>query len=135
MQNNPQANVAQLRDQVIRQFGTSGCIDNPSEVMSECSDSIPCLYDYSMLRSKVLAIEAKNEWAIFQSDRTLGSRRYNSCGAIMIEYPAYMLKTPSMAAAYLQGDIASFSCYQTHWIKGDYEYKCKCNLNLFFNLH
>uniref|UniRef100_A0A914R9H0 DUF7658 domain-containing protein n=1 Tax=Parascaris equorum TaxID=6256 RepID=A0A914R9H0_PAREQ len=68
MQNNPQ-------DQVIRQFGMSGCIDNPSAIMSECSDSVPCLYDYTMLRSKVLAIEAKNEWAIFRSDRTVGSRR------------------------------------------------------------
>lgn len=42
----------------------------------------------------------------------------------MLEYPAYMLKTPSTASAYLLGDVASFSCYQTHWIKGDYEYKC-----------
>ncbi|KHN82324.1 Uncharacterized protein R09E10.5 [Toxocara canis] len=124
IQSNPQVNVMQLRSQVIRQYGTVGCPNDPSEILSECADSIPCLYDYTMLDSKVLGTEAKKEWSLFQLERSIGSRQYNSCAAIMIEYPAYMLKTPAMAPAYLQGDVASFSCYQTHWIKGDYEYKC-----------
>lgn len=48
----------------------------------------------------------------------------NSCGPINIEYPEYMAKQPSLAPSYLQGDTARFECFQTHWIKGDHEYKC-----------
>uniref|UniRef100_A0A1I8EFL6 AMOP domain-containing protein n=1 Tax=Wuchereria bancrofti TaxID=6293 RepID=A0A1I8EFL6_WUCBA len=49
----------------------------------------------------------------------------NSCGPIMIEYPEYLMKTPVLSSGYLEGDVARFDCFQTHWIKGDYEYKCK----------
>ncbi|VDK24233.1 unnamed protein product [Anisakis simplex] len=34
------------------------------------------------------------------------------------------MKTPSLASGYLQGDVARFDCFQTHWIKGENEYKC-----------
>lgn len=43
----------------------------------------------------------------------------------MIEYPEYLMKTPVLSSGYLEGDVARFDCFQTHWIKGDYEYKCK----------
>lgn len=48
----------------------------------------------------------------------------NSCGPINIEYPEYLTKIPAFASGYLQGDVVRFDCFQTHWIKGDYEYKC-----------
>ena len=48
----------------------------------------------------------------------------NSCGVINIEYPEYLMKTSSMSSAYLQGDVARFECFQSHWIKGVHEYKC-----------
>uniref|UniRef100_A0A915BIP2 NIDO domain-containing protein n=2 Tax=Parascaris univalens TaxID=6257 RepID=A0A915BIP2_PARUN len=124
LQLNPPLNPVPVQRQIVQQYGTSECPNNPAEIISNCGDSVPCLYDYTMLNSKTLGIEALNAWNNFVIDRTTGSRHYNSCGAIMIEYPAYMLKTPSLASGYLQDDIASFSCYQTHWIKGDYEYKC-----------
>jgi hypothetical protein len=48
----------------------------------------------------------------------------NSCGPINIEYPEFLTKVPAFASGYLQGDVVRFDCFQTHWIKGDYEYKC-----------
>lgn len=35
-----------------------------------------------------------------------------------------MAKTPSLTPSYLEGDTARFECFQTHWIKGDNEFKC-----------
>jgi len=34
------------------------------------------------------------------------------------------MKTPALASGYMQGDVCRFECFQTHWIKGDSEYKC-----------
>lgn len=34
------------------------------------------------------------------------------------------MKTPSLSSGYMEGDVARFDCFQTHWIKGDNEYKC-----------
>lgn len=48
----------------------------------------------------------------------------NSCGPINIEYPEFLIKTPALSSSYMQGDVARFECFQSHWIKGDYEYKC-----------
>lgn len=48
----------------------------------------------------------------------------NSCGPINIEYPEYLAKIPALSSSYLQGDKTRFECFQTHWIKGDFEYKC-----------
>lgn len=48
----------------------------------------------------------------------------------MIEYPEYLMKTPVLSSGYLEGDVARFDCFQTHWIKGDYEYKCKFFLGI-----
>uniref|UniRef100_A0A914RDX5 Sushi domain-containing protein n=1 Tax=Parascaris equorum TaxID=6256 RepID=A0A914RDX5_PAREQ len=50
----------------------------------------------------------------------------NSCGAVALEYPEYMIKGPSsVSAAYLEGDIVSFSCSQDHISMGDTEYQCE----------
>ncbi|VDK54709.1 unnamed protein product [Anisakis simplex] len=129
LQINPPLNSISIQRQLIQQFGSNECPNNPSEILSDCGDSVPCLYDYTMLNSKALGMEALNEWNSFVTGRSAGSRHYNSCGAIMIEYPAYMLKTPSMASGYLEGDVATFNCFQTHWIKGDHEYKCSFQWN------
>ncbi|KAK6040875.1 putative phage shock protein B [Cooperia oncophora] len=43
-----------------------------------------------------------------------------------IEYPEYLIKGPSSGEpAYLEGDKLSFSCFQTHIIKGDTEFQCQ----------
>uniref|UniRef100_A0A914R4L2 Sushi domain-containing protein n=1 Tax=Parascaris equorum TaxID=6256 RepID=A0A914R4L2_PAREQ len=85
-----------------------------------------------------------NSWTSFSDLRFSGSCRFvaqtgqmlnhvstswnnrggdNSCGPINIEYPEYLMKTPSLASGYLEGDVARFDCFQSHWIKGDNEYK------------
>uniref|UniRef100_A0A914CY06 Uncharacterized protein n=1 Tax=Acrobeloides nanus TaxID=290746 RepID=A0A914CY06_9BILA len=48
----------------------------------------------------------------------------NSCGPVNIEYPEFLVKTPALSSGYLQGDTLHFECSQTHWIKGDHDYKC-----------
>ena len=133
-----------LQSQITNQYGMSQCPDNPSAIISDCGDSIPCQYDYTLLNSKVLGTNAKNEWNVFTAERVDAIRTCkfsvflklnldldNSCGPINIEYPEYLTKTSSMASAYLQGDVARFECFQSHWIKGVHEYRC--NL-VFFNI-
>ncbi|CAP25106.2 Protein CBG04396 [Caenorhabditis briggsae] len=100
------------------------CPDDPGQVLTECGDSVACLYDYALLNSKVLGQEEQDSWNMFTTDRAMAIRQYNSCGAINIEYPEYMMKTPALSSGYLQGDVARFECYQSHWVKGDHEYKC-----------
>ena len=34
------------------------------------------------------------------------------------------MKLPALAPGYMQGNVARFECYQSHWIKGQNEYKC-----------
>ncbi|VDK77731.1 unnamed protein product [Litomosoides sigmodontis] len=107
-----------------QQYGIDYCPDNPSQIIQECGNSISCLNDYMLFNARVLGMEAQNNWNSFSNDRMLASRHYNSCGPIMIEYPEYLMKTPVLSSGYLEGDVARFDCFQTHWIKGDYEYKC-----------
>lgn len=126
-----------LQSQITNQYGMSQCPDNPSAIITECGDSIPCQYDYTTLNSKTLGIQAKTEYNVFTSERVDSARNCsllwnrdmrlfsdNSCGPINIEYPEYLTKTSSLSSAYLQGDVARFECFQSHWIKGVHEYKC-----------
>jgi hypothetical protein len=113
-----------LAGQIYQDYAINQCPDNPQKILSDCGDNVPCLYDYTMLNTEILGNEAKNEWNAFSLDRGMAIRQYNSCGPIMIEYPEYLIKTPALASSYLQGDTARFECFQTHWIHGDYEYKC-----------
>ena len=53
----------------------------------------------------------------------------------MIEYPEYLMKTPALASSYLQGDTARFECFQTHWIRGDHEYKCGWRVDIVVVAH
>uniref|UniRef100_A0A0K0D1P4 AMOP domain-containing protein n=1 Tax=Angiostrongylus cantonensis TaxID=6313 RepID=A0A0K0D1P4_ANGCA len=120
----PLVNLQPFQSAVNLQYGLQRCPDDASSIISDCGDSVPCLYNYALLQSKVLAFEEQDAWNSFATERMDAIRQYNSCGAINIEYPEYMMKTPALAPGYLQGDVARFGCYQTHWVKGDNEYKC-----------
>lgn len=115
----------QPRQTALRQeYGLNFCPDNPNQIIQECGDSVPCLYDYTLFNARVLGMEAQNNWNSFVTERIDATKHYNSCGPIMIEYPEYLMKTPALSSGYLEGDVARFDCFQTHWIKGDHEYKC-----------
>ncbi|PIC34280.1 hypothetical protein B9Z55_013984 [Caenorhabditis nigoni] len=124
MQQSNTINLQPLQSQLTADYGHTQCPDNPAAVIQDCGDSVPCLYDYSMFNAKILGLNVKNEWNTFTSDRFDASRQYNSCGVINIEYPEYLMKTSSLSSAYMQGDVARFECFQSHWIKGVHEYKC-----------
>uniref|UniRef100_A0A0M3HHQ1 NPC1_N domain-containing protein n=1 Tax=Ascaris lumbricoides TaxID=6252 RepID=A0A0M3HHQ1_ASCLU len=74
LQLNPPLNPVPVQRQIVQQYGASECPNNPAEIISNCGDSVPCLYDYTMLNSKTLGIEALNAWNNFVIDRTTGSR-------------------------------------------------------------
>uniref|UniRef100_A0A0N5AK15 Protein mesh n=1 Tax=Syphacia muris TaxID=451379 RepID=A0A0N5AK15_9BILA len=124
IQQNRQTNLQPLQGIVTEQYGINDCPANPAQITQECGDSVTCLYDYTMLDAKILALEAQKAWNSFTHDRVEATRHYNSCGPINIEYPEYMAKKSPMASGYLQGDVAQFSCFQTHWVKGTTEFKC-----------
>uniref|UniRef100_A0A158Q8L5 Protein mesh n=1 Tax=Elaeophora elaphi TaxID=1147741 RepID=A0A158Q8L5_9BILA len=109
LQLSDRTNWQPLQNLYEQQYGIDYCPDNPSQIIQECGDSVSCLNDYMLFNARVLGMEAQNN---------------NSCGPIMIEYPEYLMKTPVLSSGYLEGDVARFDCFQTHWIKGDYEYKC-----------
>ncbi|CAI5449258.1 unnamed protein product [Caenorhabditis angaria] len=124
MQQSNTINMQPLQSSLTSEYGQTQCPDNPAAVIQDCGDSVPCLYDYYSLNAKILGLNVKNEWNVFTTDRFDASRQYNSCGVINIEYPEYLMKTSSLASAYMQGDVARFECFQSHWIKGVHEYKC-----------
>ncbi|TMS39500.1 hypothetical protein L596_006013 [Steinernema carpocapsae] len=124
LEQNPLVNMQPMQSQMTFKFGRTQCPDNPSEIIQVCGDSVSCLFDYFFFNSKILGLEQQNSWGRFVDDRHTAVRQYNSCGPINIEYPEYLHKISPFASAYLQGDVATFGCFQTHWIKGDYEYKC-----------
>ncbi|KAH7729325.1 AMOP domain-containing protein [Aphelenchoides avenae] len=124
LQQNPNLGLQPLQSQLTEQYGRQECPDNPAEIISICGDSVPCMHDAVAFNSKIMALETQNNWNVFEVDRMDTMRQYNSCGPINIEYPEYLTKTPAFASGYLQGDVVRFDCFQTHWIKGDYEYKC-----------
>ncbi|PAV63213.1 hypothetical protein WR25_27027 isoform A [Diploscapter pachys] len=139
LQNNQPTNLQPYQAITSLQYGIQHCPDDPAQILNDCGDNIPCLFDYTLMNSKILAQEEEDEWNTFLVERTDAIRQCrliinelhlnkvcsdNSCGAINIEYPEYMMKTPALASGYLQGDVARFDCYQSHWIKGDHEYKC-----------
>ncbi|CAJ0937239.1 unnamed protein product, partial [Mesorhabditis belari] len=90
----------------------------------ECGDNWACLYNYALLNSKVIGEESYKSWNSHINLRNDAVRQYNSCGPINIEYPEYLMKVGSMDSAYLDGDVAQFECFQSHWTKGTHEYKC-----------
>ncbi|GMT23348.1 hypothetical protein PFISCL1PPCAC_14645 [Pristionchus fissidentatus] len=124
LQNNPGTAMQPYQSQIGMDYAAQQCPDNPGAITQDCGDSWPCIYDYTVFNAKVLGSSMKDEWARVQVERKDAMKYYNSCGPINIEYPEYLMKTSSMNSAYLQGDVARFECFQSHWIKGVYEYKC-----------
>ncbi|KAI6177556.1 hypothetical protein M3Y97_00920300 [Aphelenchoides bicaudatus] len=122
LQQNPNIGLQPLQSQLTMQYGRTHCPDNPAAIVEECGDSVPCLHDYVTFNSKIMGLELQNSWNVFEVERS--DTLHNSCGPINIEYPEYLTKIPAFASGYLQGDVVRFDCFQTHWIKGDYEYKC-----------
>ncbi|GMR43424.1 hypothetical protein PMAYCL1PPCAC_13619, partial [Pristionchus mayeri] len=102
------------------------CPKDMNHLENVCHNEASCLFDGLYLQEGQLGIKSMNTLNGFVDDRTSIMRHYNSCGAMNIEYPEYLIKGPNSAApAYLEGDKLSFSCYQTHVIKGDSEYACQ----------
>lgn len=124
IQQNPMVGLQPLQAAITERYGREHCPDNPAELIAECGDSVACTHDYAMFNSKILGHEVQNNWNRFELDRWETIRQYNSCGPINIEYPEYLQKIPAFAPGYLEGDVVRFDCFQTHWIKGDFEYKC-----------
>lgn len=50
------------------------CPDNPSQIIQECGDSVPCLYDYTMLNARILGMEIQNSWNAFIYERLEATR-------------------------------------------------------------
>ncbi|ETN71495.1 AMOP domain protein, partial [Necator americanus] len=73
-------NVQPMQSQLTEAYGMSQCPDNPSAVISECGDSVPCLYDYTTLNAKVLGVRVKEEWNVFTTERQDASR---FCGVVV----------------------------------------------------
>uniref|UniRef100_A0A1I7X6Q1 AMOP domain-containing protein n=1 Tax=Heterorhabditis bacteriophora TaxID=37862 RepID=A0A1I7X6Q1_HETBA len=102
------------------------CPSDLSSLESDCGSDVACLFDAVMLQARLLGDEARSSFHYYLNHRIEGAARYNSCGAINIEYPEYLIKGPSSGErAYLEGDKLYFSCYPTHIIKGDAEFTCK----------
>ncbi|CAJ0936997.1 unnamed protein product, partial [Mesorhabditis belari] len=124
MEQNPNYNLQPQASNVMVDYGISTCPNKPSEVIAECGDNWACLYNYALLNSKVIGEESYKSWNSHINLRNDAVRQYNSCGPINIEYPEYLMKVGSMDSAYLDGDVAQFECFQSHWTKGTHEYKC-----------
>ncbi|WKX99243.1 hypothetical protein Q1695_014265 [Nippostrongylus brasiliensis] len=102
------------------------CPMDLASLESDCGNDVACLYDAVMLQARLLGEEARMSYNYYLNQRLEGVARYNSCGAMNIEYPEYLIKGPSSGEpAYLEGDKLSFSCFQTHIIMGDTEFKCQ----------
>uniref|UniRef100_A0A7E4W8W7 Protein mesh n=1 Tax=Panagrellus redivivus TaxID=6233 RepID=A0A7E4W8W7_PANRE len=129
LQENANIGMQPLQGNLAFQIGSRYCPDNPGMIISVCGDSVPCLNDYTLFNSEVLGTQVQDAWNSYQNDRNQAMRQYNSCGMINIEYPEYMTKTPAFGSGYLQGDVVRFGCFQTHWIHGEYEYKCSLKVD------
>ncbi|KAL3110585.1 hypothetical protein niasHT_016222 [Heterodera trifolii] len=124
IQQNRLIGLQPMQGVLTERYGREHCPDNPGELIAECGDSVACTHDYALFNSKILGHEVQNNWNRFELDRWETIRQYNSCGPINIEYPEYLTKIPAFAPGYLEGNVVRFDCAQSHWIKGDSEYKC-----------
>ncbi|VDM48518.1 unnamed protein product [Toxocara canis] len=101
------------------------CPDSLQAIESDCGSDVVCEFDSLLLQARILGDKAKDEFQSFVVRRDLATTHYNSCGAVALEYPEFMIKGPSsISAAYLEGDVVSFSCSQDHISMGDTEYQC-----------
>ncbi|VDN58015.1 unnamed protein product [Dracunculus medinensis] len=94
-------------------------------IQSDCNKDIVCELDSILLQAKIIGEKTRDEYYSYLEHQQLASIRYNSCGAITLEYPDYMMKGPSSSMpGYLEGDTVIFSCFQDHITKGDTDYQC-----------
>uniref|UniRef100_F1KRK1 Protein mesh n=1 Tax=Ascaris suum TaxID=6253 RepID=F1KRK1_ASCSU len=101
------------------------CPESLQAIEIDCASDVVCEFDSLLLQARILGDKSKEEFHSFVVQRDLATTHYNSCGAVALEYPEYMIKGPSsVSAAYLEGDIVSFSCSQDHISMGDTEYQC-----------
>lgn len=68
-------NAQPLQTQLNEQYGMSQCPDNPAQIISECGDSVSCLYDNTMLNARILGLEAQNTWNTFTAERIDATRQ------------------------------------------------------------
>ncbi|CAI4231472.1 unnamed protein product [Auanema sp. JU1783] len=102
------------------------CPIHLTHLESECGQDVTCIYDAVMLQAQLLGEESRESFHTYIENRQLGEGRYNSCGAMNIEYPEYLIKGPSSGEpAYLEGNTLSFSCFQTHIVKGNSDFTCR----------
>uniref|UniRef100_A0A914RB15 DUF7658 domain-containing protein n=1 Tax=Parascaris equorum TaxID=6256 RepID=A0A914RB15_PAREQ len=85
LQQNQQVNLQPLQSTLTEQYGIAHCPDNPSQIIQECGDNIPCLYDYTMLNARVLGLEALNTWNAFTLER-LEATRQCSFSSVFLSY-------------------------------------------------
>ncbi|VDK21884.1 unnamed protein product [Anisakis simplex] len=101
------------------------CPDSLHSIETDCGSDVVCEFDSLLLQTRILGDKSKDEFQSFIVQRDLATTHYNSCGAVALEYPEYMIKGPtSVSRAYLEGDMVSFTCSQDHINMGDTEYQC-----------
>uniref|UniRef100_A0A0N5A9S6 Protein mesh n=1 Tax=Syphacia muris TaxID=451379 RepID=A0A0N5A9S6_9BILA len=101
------------------------CPQTVFSVEDMCGTDKSCEIDAIYLQANALGYRNKEEFQTLQEELQQSLKKYNSCGAISLEYPEYMRRgSKSSAPAYLEGDHAFFSCFQDHVAKGDMEYHC-----------
>ncbi|KRY75448.1 Uncharacterized protein T4A_40, partial [Trichinella pseudospiralis] len=94
-------------------------------IKASCLQMYQCNYDSFELKQMIIGLQTKQEYVHQLELRKAGMQHYNSCGAINVEYPDYLIINPATGKLYLEGDQVQFECYPTHWLKGTGEYTCK----------
>ncbi|KRY37471.1 Uncharacterized protein T01_3882 [Trichinella spiralis] len=94
-------------------------------IKAGCLQMYQCNYDSFELKQMIIGLQTKQEYVHQIELRKAGMQYYNSCGAINVEYPDYLIINPATGKLYLEGDQVQFECYPTHWLKGTGEYTCK----------
>ncbi|KRZ78526.1 Uncharacterized protein T10_9291 [Trichinella papuae] len=87
-------------------------------IKASCLQMYQCNYDSFELKQMIIGLQTKQEY-VHQLEL------HNSCGAVNVEYPDYLIINPATGKLYLEGDQVQFECYPTHWLKGTGEYTCK----------
>lgn len=62
-------NAQPYQGQIYDQYAFQRCPDRPAEIRQDCGDSVPCLYDYTMLNAKIIAHNTKDLWNTFVRER------------------------------------------------------------------
>ncbi|VDK61173.1 unnamed protein product [Anisakis simplex] len=69
LQQDKQMKKQPMSSAIAYNYGANICPNNPAQIVQDCGDSVPCLYDYAMLNSRVLGMEATNSWNAFTLER------------------------------------------------------------------